>query len=265
MARGPAAAQCSAAPRRLTACRLAQYGAMKTHDIRKSGKRGKIVAFRGRFGQCEREHTLPRRPRTNAQLQAQAHFGGASLGWNDLTEEQRDAWRDFGKKVRSHPRGGQSGPLTGQNLFTAINRNQALLGLPPFAYPPERPEFGPNPVVGFSITEDRNRLALKLRVATPPAGHIVLFASPPHNAGRRYCDKFIFLGPLPPPVGDEIDITEPYLKKFGNPPPGSRVFITMRQQVNGWRNLPQRLEAVFRPSTAPATPAKSRRAAVQAP
>ena len=42
-------------------------------------------------------------------------------------------------------RGGQSGPLTGQNLFTAINRNQALLDLPPFVYPPERPAFDANP------------------------------------------------------------------------------------------------------------------------
>jgi hypothetical protein len=238
---------------------------MKTHDIRKSGKRGKTVAFRSRFGQCEREHTVSRKPRTIAQLQSQAHFGRASLGWNDLTDEQRNAWRDFGKTVRSHPRGGQSGPLTGQNLFTAINRNQALLGLPPFAYPPERPEFGPNPVVGFSITRGRYGVALKLRVTAHYAGHIVLFASPPHNAGRSYCDKFIYLGPLPPPVGDEIDITEPYLRKLGNPPPGSRVFISVRQQVNGWRTLPHRLDAVFRLTTNPATPAQRRRAAVKAP
>ena len=109
---------------------------MKVHDIPKSGKRGPIVAFQSRFGQCERQHTPPTRRRTAAQRRSAAAFGKASLGWKGLTDEQRGAWCAFAKTVRSHPRGGQSGPLTGQNLFTAINRNQALLGRPRFATRP---------------------------------------------------------------------------------------------------------------------------------
>jgi hypothetical protein len=238
---------------------------VKVLDIPKSGKRGKIVAFKSRFGQIEREHTRPSKPPTAAQRQAQTDFGAASLGWNDLTDEQRDAWRAYGKKVRSHPRGGQSGPLTGQNLFTAINRNQSLLGLPPFVYPPERPVFAPNPVVALSITQNRGRVALKLTVSRAPAGHILLYASRPYNAGRQYCDKFIYLGPLPAPAGGENDITEQYVKKFGDPPPGSRVFIRMWQQVNGWRDPPHRIEAVFRPAPAPSAPAKRRRTTLKSP
>ena len=124
---------------------------MKAYDIPKSGKRGSVVAFKSRFGQCEREHTPSRKPRTAAQRRSQSDFGAASARWNYLTEDQRKAWRAYGRKVRSHPQGGQSGFLTGQMLYTAINRNQAALGLPPLDYPPERPEFGPNPVVGFRI------------------------------------------------------------------------------------------------------------------
>ena len=138
---------------------------MKIFDIPKSGKRGNVVAFKSRFGQCEREHVPPRKPRTDAQLQAQAEFGDASLGWNDLEEEQREAWRAHGKKVRSHPRGGQSGPLTGQTLFTAINRNQRLLGLPPLLDPTERPIFDSNPVTAFRIALSRDGIAFKLPVA----------------------------------------------------------------------------------------------------
>jgi hypothetical protein len=238
---------------------------MKVYDIPKSGKRGKTVAFKSRFDQCEREHTPLRKAPTTLQLLARSHFGDASLGWNDLTDEHRDAWRASGKKVRSHPRGGQSGPLTGQNLYTAINRNQALLGLPPFAYPPERPVFGTNPVVALSITQGRNGVALKFNVTEAPAGPILLFASRPHNAGRRYCDKFIYLGLLPAPVGGESAITALYFKKFSNLPPGSRVFIYMQQQVNGWRDRPHRLEAVFRPTPTPAAPAKRRQAPAPTP
>ena len=142
---------------------------MKTFDIPKSGKRGSVVAFKSRFGQCEREHTSSRMPRTAAQRRSQSDFGAASAGWNYLTEDQRKAWRAYGRKVRSHPQGGQCGRLTGQMLYTAINRNQAALGLPPLDYPPERPRFGPNPVVAFRITVQRDRLARRRYRRRAPA------------------------------------------------------------------------------------------------
>lgn len=236
---------------------------MKVFDIPKSGKRGRIVAFKNRFGQCERAHTPPTKRRTAAQRRAQSAFGRASVGWNVLTEEQRDAWCVFAKTVRSHPRGGQSGPLTGQMLFIAINRNQAVLGLPPFVYPPERPTFGPNPVGALSITQGQDGVALKLSVAKVPAGHILVFASRPYNAGRRYCDKFICLGPLPPPAGGETDITAQYVEKHGEPWPGSRVILLTLQQVNGWRDHPRRIEAVFRSSQA--APAQGKRRQITGP
>ena len=51
-------------------------------------------------------------------------------------------------------------------------------------------------------------------------------------------DEVIYLGLLPAPDGSESYITEIYVKKFGNPPPGSRVFIQTRQQVDGQQDLP---------------------------
>jgi hypothetical protein len=168
---------------------------MKVHDIPKSGKRGKIVAFKSRFGQCEREHTPATKRPTDKQQQSASAFGAASLGWNGLTDEQLDAWRAYGKKVRSHPRGGQSGPLTGQNLFTAINRNQALL-------------------------------------------------APPHEG--------------------QCDITAQYLKVFGSPWPNSRIILHLVQQVDGWRDLPHQVEAVFRPIPPVSPPSPRRQAPVAA-
>jgi hypothetical protein len=91
----------------------------------------------------------------------------------------------------------------------------------------------------------------------PPAGHTLVFGSRPHNAGRRYCDKFIYLGLLPAPVGGESDITEQYVKKHGKPRPGSRVIILTVQQMNGWRDVPQRTEAIFRGEQGPGGPAKA--------
>ena len=109
---------------------------MKKLDVPSSGKRGTVVAFQSRYGQCERADTPSTKPRTDAQICSQTKFGTASARWNYLTDAQRAAWRAYATTVHSHPQGGQCGPLTGQILYTAINRNQAALGLPPYDFPP---------------------------------------------------------------------------------------------------------------------------------
>ena len=131
---------------------------MKKRDVPSSGKRGTTVSFQSRYGQCERTDTPSTKPRTYAQICSQTKFGAASARWNYLTNDQRAAWRAYAKNVKSHPQGGQSGPLTGQVLFTAINRNQAALGLPPYDFPPERPDFPPLPVTGSSLQIIRQTL-----------------------------------------------------------------------------------------------------------
>jgi hypothetical protein len=146
-------------------------------------------------------------------------------------------------------------------LYTAINRNQALLGLPPLDYPPNRPEFGPSPVVGFRITVRRGRLVLKLAVTGAPAAHILVFASAPFNQGREYCDKFLYLGPLPASVRGEIDITVLYLRKQDMPWPGSKIFLRIVQQVNGWRDLPDKFTGIVPRIPPPPSQSRPRRTA----
>jgi hypothetical protein len=144
-------------------------------------------------------------------------------------------------------------------LYTAINRNQAALGLPPLDYPPERPRFGPNPVVAFRMTVQRDRLALKLTVSKAPAAHILVFASAPFNQGREYCDKFRYLGPVQAPVRGEIDFTALYLGKQDMPWPGSKIFLRIVQQVNGWRSLPASFAAILPRTPPPQSQPKPRR------
>jgi len=226
---------------------------MKKRDVPSSGKRGTTVSFQSRYGQCERTDTPSTKPRTYAQICSQTKFGAASARWNYLTNDQRAAWRAYAKNVRSHPQGGQSGPLTGQVLFTAINRNQAALGLPPYDFPPERPDFPPLPVTGFTISQNGGRVALTLALSQPPAGHILIFASRPYNEGRDYCDKFLYIGPIPPPSAGQSNFTAQYLEFHRKPWPGSRVILRVVQQINGWRGLPHRIEAIL-PRLRPPSP-----------
>ena len=77
-----------------------------------------------------------------------------------------------------------------------------------------------------------------------PAEYTKVLGSPPQNPGRRFCADFRYLGLLPARKGNESDITEQYVKKFGNPPPGSRVFIRTQQQVDGQQDLPVQTDAL---------------------
>jgi hypothetical protein len=88
--------------------------------IPKSGRRAEWVFYMFHGKQCRRRYVVPRNPRTPGQLRSWAPFAAASKTWshsNQLTDEQRGAWHAAGAKMQSHPRLGQSGPLTGQQHF----------------------------------------------------------------------------------------------------------------------------------------------------
>jgi hypothetical protein len=65
--------------------------------------------------QCRRRYVKPRDPRSAKQLASRSTFAAASKAYSQtLTEEQREQRRAAGANIRSRPRLGQSGPLTGQ-------------------------------------------------------------------------------------------------------------------------------------------------------
>jgi hypothetical protein len=58
------------------------------------------------------------------------------------------------------------------------------------------------------------------------------------------CGTFTGNELLPDPVNGQADITELYVRQWGQPRPGSRVFVEVIQQINGWRHLPFRFSAL---------------------
>jgi hypothetical protein len=92
--------------------------------IPKSGRHAEWVYYMLRGRLCLRRYVVPHDPRTPGQLRSRAAFAAASKAWshsNQLTQEQRGAWYAAGAKIQSHPRLGQSGPLTGQQHFVGRN------------------------------------------------------------------------------------------------------------------------------------------------
>jgi hypothetical protein len=171
---------------------------------------------------------------TAAQHVARQNLGRCSRMWSELTEEQRTAWRRRVDEVGRLRRLGQYYRLNGQQLFNKLNSVLALCDQEPLTDPPPLPRFGPNPVGGLTITRVGHGLTLKLTVSGSLAEDIMLFASPPFNAGRGYCSDYRFIGLLSASVEHAGEITRLYVRKYGVPPPNTRIFIRAWQQVDGW-------------------------------
>jgi len=227
---------------------------MKTLEVPKSGKCGGRVFYRLHRGQCWRKHFIPHNPRTAAQRRARKDFGLISKAWSErLSETQRQAWVARGARMRSYPRLGQSGWLTGHMHFEGINSARARIGRGLLLWPPEPVVFGPNPVEELSIRYEHGRIRLKLKVSGPVTEDIMVFGQAPCRAGWRKWRHGAYLGLLPAPESGESDVTEMYLAKYGEPAPGQKVFIRTRQQVNGWEGRDKDTSAVVaaKPEAAP--------------
>ena len=181
-----------------------------------------------------------RKRRTAAQRRTQEGMTQFSQGWSErLTEDQRTAWMRLAEALPRRVRKRRFYRVLGHQVFRAINTVLALLGREPRTDPPPRPNFGVNPRVTLHIKGTAKGPTLKLRVSETLTEDIMVFASPPWKAGRTYCGDYRFLGLLPAPAKGWSDITRLYMKKFGVPPPNTRVFIRTWQVVDGWENRGQ--------------------------
>ena len=227
---------------------------MRFQDVPQKGKRGKVVASRNRFGPYQKEFVAPKQPGTAAQQGVWGNMTEFSWVWNELDDVRRIAWRRRALEVHSRPSMGKSASLDGALLLKKINMVLRTCGREPLLDPPPLPVFGPNPVVGFTVRERRGGIALKVKLSPdvrwedrPALEDLMVYAWAPCNAGVDKNSHYAFLGLLPAPVRGESDITELFLKKLKEwrklkdksyhiPLEGSRIFIRVWQQVNGFEN-----------------------------
>jgi hypothetical protein len=205
-----------------------------------SGRWGNQVAFQSRFGQALRNYVVPRNRRTAAQQHMRRVFGSNPQMWGGkLSQAQRDLWNVEGPKVWSHPRCGTRGKLTGEQFFTGINSVLGCVGLPALWVPPTRVVFNLSVVRELVATNDERGVHLFLRLAAAPTEDIMVFGQEPCSAGRSKRRNVSYLGLLPTSEDGMSEITDLYKAKFGEPRPGTKVFIVTCQQKNGWKGLDQ--------------------------
>ena len=74
-------------------------------------------------------------------MSVRAILGRVAASWRTLQEVQRAAWMAAAKEAKSTSRLGQSGPLSGFQLFAKINCTLAQFGQEQVDAPPAPPQF----------------------------------------------------------------------------------------------------------------------------
>ena len=196
-----------------------------------SGAVNNEVYVNTKHGQVVRSRPRRKPQLTNARERARKNLGGVASLWHTLSNEQFAAWAAAASKEGMVP----------FQFFCRINGTLAAYGKPRLLDPPKRARLRPNPVEQLEIRSHRGEVSLWLRVPTAPAELTFVF-------GVRCCSRGIsvprsngvLLGRLPRAVRGWSEITELYVKRFGQPRPGSRVFVWTRQVVNGRKDALKR-------------------------
>ncbi len=218
---------------------------MKILDIPQSGKRGLNVSQGGRNGQISRALVIPTNPQTDAQLRIRAFLRSVASTWsNTLTQAQRDAWTAEASQHQSKARLGQSGPLTGFQLYAKINCSLLVIGGAVVSAPPAAPVFDVLPVTGLTITNAAGVITLKLTTTDSPPDGTMLWGAKPCSQGISTARQPVFLGTLDSPVNNAIDITTAYTARYGSPAVGKKVFVRVSQNLNGWEDVPRQFSAI---------------------
>ena len=208
---------------------------MKILDIPQSGGCKDFVSYRSPFGLCRRARIVPKNTWSQARERARRDFAVWARAWGGrLTQAQRKAWREAATKVHSAKRLGQSGPLSGQQLFQGISTARCCIGKTPFLLPPEPYAFPPSPCGQLSITNGADGVRLFVAISGPVTEDIMVFGQAPCSQGREKRRNVSYLGLASAAVGGFSEITALYVARYGQPAPGQKVFIVTRQQKDGW-------------------------------
>jgi hypothetical protein len=224
--------------RRFTTTPKERNKRMKIKDVPQVGKLGLTVTWPGRYGLIRRILVTPRNPRTSAQQVIRQNLATQAAAYDQLTDLQQQAWIATAEQMQSKPTLGQSGPLTGLQLFIKVNCALLAIGGTPVSTPPAKPLLDPLPIDGLSITNTAGVIAIKLHTADSPPDGTMLRACSPQNSGCRRGVSYRLLGILDSPVSNYITITTAYTSRFGVPPVGSRVFVSVNANVDGYEGIP---------------------------
>jgi len=211
---------------------------MKISSIPKSGRKDSVIFSETRHGKVARQYTAPCNPRTAQQQAHRRNVRAVSDRWRTLTPEQQAAWRAAVANKYYVTRTGRRRRCSGYQFFRILNIRRADLGLPQYDLPKPEPAFGPIPVSELVVSIVGGKTTVKVRLSGVPVQDILVYGAAPVRTGVRRVQHFPLLGLLPPSEDGWSDITELYVARFGEPKPGTAVWIRVCQYIDGWTDVP---------------------------
>jgi hypothetical protein len=110
--------------------------------------------------------------------------------------------------------------------------------------PPARPQFPALAPQNLVITNTGGVIALKLTCPANPGENTVVRGSKPISQGFGKFTDLRVLGTCPAPAQGSADITSLYTARYGVPPVGTKVFVSVNQYVDGWEDHPATFAAI---------------------
>jgi len=217
---------------------------MKILDVPSTGKRGVVVGQGGRYGQVSRILAIPTNPRSAAQLAARQALSNQAKKWRTLTQAQIAAWNTTAGAQQTTPEDGQSGRMTGLQLFIQVNTVALLTGQPTVSDPPGAVMPVGLPAITLTIANTAGVISIKLATAGTMPAIALVKACPPQSAGVSVCDKWRILGLCPAVTSGAADITALFTAKFGAPKAGTKLFIQVEEVAGYTEEIPSQYEGV---------------------
>lgn len=188
------------------------------------GKFSGSVIQRGKSGIIIRNNHW-KSPQQFTKWQAQkAAFAVLSATWRTLTDLQRDAWTTAAPGYPATNRFGDVYTPSGFQLYLTLNGTLQAAGQPILTTPLAPATVADLGSIVITLTALPSIIVLWAFMGGVNDG-IQVYASRPLSAGSGIRDgSFSLMGFQDDPLEASLDITIPYLAKFGLPPIGTRVF-----------------------------------------
>lgn len=208
------------------------------------GKIGGQVASKNRSGAYMRNKVTPSNPRTASQQANRSLLGSLSASWSSLTAAARasfngavDAWSKtniFGDSIKP----------TGKNLFTALNKNLASVGLPTVVVAPAKIEV---PILALqSVVMDISSTTATIAYDGDVDGtYLVISATPALTQGTTFTKgKFRRITSVLAEDLDPSAVYAAYVDRFGAPVAGQNISFEVKLiATNGQMSVPETVKA----------------------
>lgn len=196
-----------------------------------SGTAGNTTASRNASGGIIDVRRMPMYVSSPSSSQSRVATGLIAKLWNELTDDEVNAWQLYGATIVTTNALGVSSHLNAYQAFQKVQKVLFSVDLPNTTLPPASVS-DPMPV-GITVTANSplsppEQVLVGFQASPIPADRYLILASQPAASAQRSSlsgPTYKQLAVLIPGDTSPFDLSSLWLAAFGDPPQGQRVFI----------------------------------------